>query len=91
MAQWHIGQSEPVQQRLLTLETLAKRLISQVVTQRANQTGKAMCAASATRWWSKWEVVNQVCHYFGYVEFFLRVIEDLAPALRAHLLEIFEN
>ena len=35
--------------------------------------------------------MNQVCDYFGYVEPFLRGIEDLAPALRAHLLEIFDN
>ena len=50
-----------------------------------------MCTASATRWWSTWEVVNQVCDYFGYVEPFLRGNEDLAPALRAHLLEHFDN
>ena len=55
------------------------------------KTGKAMRTVSATRWWSKWEVVNQVCDYFGDVDPFLREIEDLAPALRAHLLEIFDN
>ena len=50
-----------------------------------------MCTGSATRWWSKWEVVNQVCDYFGYVEPFRRGIQDLAPALHAHVLEIFDN
>ncbi|CAB4018870.1 Hypothetical predicted protein [Paramuricea clavata] len=48
------------------------------------KTGKAMRTASTTRWWSKWEVVNQVHDYFGDVEPFIRGIEDLAPALRAH-------
>ena len=51
------------------------------------KTGKAMCTASTTRCRSKWEVVNQVCDYFDYVKPFLRGIEDLAAALRAHLLE----
>ena len=51
--------------------------------------GKAMRTCSATRWWSKWEVVNQISDYFADVEPFVREIEDLAPASPAHLLEIF--
>ena len=35
--------------------------------------------------------MNQVCDYFGYVEPFLREIEDLAPASFDHLLELFNN
>ncbi|CAB4013758.1 Hypothetical predicted protein [Paramuricea clavata] len=34
---------------------------------------------------------SQIDDYFGDVEPFIRGIEDLAPALRAHLLEIFDS
>ena len=36
------------------------------------RTGTAMKTYSATRWWSKWEVMKQVLEYFGDVEPFLR-------------------
>ena len=48
---------------------------------------------SATRWWSKWEVMKQVLEYFGDVEPFLRLNENdhLAPATTGQLLDIFND
>ena len=51
--------------------------------------GKAMGSYSATRWWSKWEVMLQVCQYFGDVEIFLTENSDVSPATRAKLLIFF--
>ena len=55
------------------------------------RTGTAMKTYSATRWWSKWEVMKQVLEYFGDVEPFLRENENdhLAPATTGQLLDIF--
>eukprot|EP00112_Aurelia_sp_Birch-Aquarium-sp1_P014586 Seg3162.1 transcript_id=Seg3162.1/GoldUCD/mRNA.D3Y31 product="hypothetical protein" protein_id=Seg3162.1/GoldUCD/D3Y31 len=55
------------------------------------RTGKAMRTHSVTRWWSKWEVLDQVCQYFGDIEPFLAEIEGLVPATRDHLLELFND
>ena len=55
------------------------------------RTGKSIRKFSNTRWWSKWEVLNQVVDYFGYVEPFLRENEEICPANRQHLLEIFDD
>ena len=57
------------------------------------RTGTAMKTYSKTRWWSKWEVMKQVLEYFGDVVPFLRENEqdDLAPATRGELLNIFRN
>ena len=44
-----------------------------------------------TRWWSKWEVRNQVMEFFGDVEPFLRENDNLSPVCRASLLEIFDD
>lgn len=57
------------------------------------RTGTAMKTYSATRWWSKWEVMKQVLEYFGDVEPFLRENENdhLAPATTAKLLNIFND
>lgn len=55
------------------------------------KTGQAMRSHSATRWWSKWEILKQVLDYFGDVEPFLQENEEMSPANRRHLLEIFEN
>ena len=46
---------------------------------------------SPTRCWSKWEVMNLVLEYFADVEPFVRENDHLAPATRAHLLEIFHS
>ena len=45
-----------------------------------------MASYSATRWWSKWEVIKQVMLSFGDVEPFLRENDDVGPALRPKLL-----
>ena len=55
------------------------------------RTAQSIRTFSDTRWWSKWEVLNQVVNYFGYVEPFLRENEDICPANRQHLLEIIDD
>ena len=55
------------------------------------RTGIAMRTYSPTRWWSKWEVMNLVLEYFADVEPFVRENDHLAPATRAHLMEIFNS
>ena len=55
------------------------------------RTGTAMRTYSPTRWWSKWEVMNLVLEYFADVEPFVRENDHLAPAIRAHLMEIFNS
>ena len=55
------------------------------------RTGTAMRTYSPTRWWSKWEVMNLVLEYFADVEPFVRENDHLAPATRAHLMEIFNS
>ena len=55
------------------------------------RTGTAMRTYSLTRWWSKWEVMNLVLEYFADVEPFVRENDHLAPATRAHLMEIFNS
>ena len=46
---------------------------------------------SETRWWSHWEVLNQVMQYFGDVGPFLRENRNLSPMCRIRLLELFDN
>ena len=56
------------------------------------QTGKAMATYSTTRWWSKWEVQNQVLEYFGDIEGLLRQnAADLGVATRSKLLCFFDD
>ena len=55
------------------------------------RTETAMRLQSNTRWWSKWEVLNQVMKFFGDVESFLRENENLSPVCRAAQLELFDN
>ena len=55
------------------------------------RTGTTMRTYSATRWWSKWEVMNLVLEYLADVEPFVRENDNLAPATRAHLMEIFNS
>ena len=44
-----------------------------------------------TRWWSSWEVLNQVMEFLGDVEPFLRENENLSPVCHAGLLELFDD
>ena len=56
-----------------------------------DQTGKSMATYSATRWWSHWEVIEQVSIQFGDILPFLRR-EDLGSATTAaKLLAYFTN
>ena len=54
------------------------------------QTQIAMKTHSATRWWSKFEIIKQVFDLFG-DETFLRRHDYLAPSTRAKLLAVFDN
>ena len=49
-------------------------------------TGKSMGSYSPTRWWSKWELMNQLLLQFGDLRPFLEENEDLGPATRQRLL-----
>ena len=55
------------------------------------RTGRAMSSYSTTRWWSRWEVQNQVLKQFGDVEPFLQQHEDISPATRTKLLALLRN
>ena len=52
-----------------------------------SRTNKSMSSYSATRWWSKWEVIKDVMVYFTDVEPFLRENEDVGLHLRPKLLK----
>ena len=43
------------------------------------------------RWWSKWEVMNQVLTQFGDIEPFLEENQDIAPRLADHLRVLLED
>ena len=55
------------------------------------QTGKSMATYSATRWWSKWEVMKQLMVQFGDVVPFLTSDEEFAPALKPKLLSVLQD
>ena len=55
-----------------------------------SQTGRAMVSYSATRWWSKWEVMQQLLVQFGDVQPFLRNC-DVVPTLSGKLLSFFQD
>ena len=51
------------------------------------QIGRTVCGYSLTRWWSKWEVINQILELFGDV----RSSDEFSANTRAKLIEYFEN
>lgn len=55
------------------------------------QTGHTVCGYSLTRWWSRWELINQILELFGDVEPFLRSLEEFSANTRAKLIEFYEN
>ena len=55
------------------------------------RTGKSMSSYSATRWWSKWEVMAQVMLFFGDVAPFLEANPELSPTTNKKLLEMLQN
>ena len=52
------------------------------------QTGKSMATYSPTRWWSRWEVMEQVSIQFGYVLPFLQC-DDIGSATTTSKLLMF--
>ena len=55
------------------------------------QTGKAMPTYSHTRWWSKWEVMQQLLVQFGDIKLFLVNNSDIGPSTRPKLLSFFDD
>ena len=55
-----------------------------------SKTGVAIKLCSNTRWWSRWEVLDQLLSGFADVEAFLRNL-DVAPAYCKNLLSIFDD
>ena len=43
------------------------------------------------RWWSRWEVYNQLLEYFGDVHRFLKSNEDIAPRIMDHLRVLMDD
>ena len=54
-------------------------------------TGRSMASYSPTRWWSKWELMNQLLVQFGDIERFLTENSEIAPASNKKLLDILRN
>ena len=54
------------------------------------RTGVAIKTYSSTRWWSYWEVLDQLMAYFGEVEPFVRAL-DVSPTCRGNLLGVLDN
>ena len=53
--------------------------------------GKAIKTYCKTRWWSKWEVIDQAMSLFGDIEPFLVENADLAQRTRSKLLAFLQN
>ena len=52
------------------------------------RTGRAFEGYSATRWWSKYEVMRQLKELFGDVQPFLEIHTEISPATRGKLLSM---
>ena len=55
------------------------------------KTGQAYHGYSATRWWSKFEVMKQLMELFGDVQPFLEENTSISPATRTKLLGMLQN
>ena len=55
------------------------------------ETGQAVSSYSQTRWWSRWEAMNQVVQMFGDFHPFLTHHVDANPATRSKLLNILND
>ena len=55
------------------------------------QTGRSITYYSVTRWWRRWEVLEQLLVLFGDVQVFLQRNDDLGPASRQKLLSIIQD
>lgn len=54
-------------------------------------TGKSMKLYSPTRWWSRWEVIDQCLKYFGDITPFIRDNPDVGARLHDRLLAMLED
>lgn len=52
------------------------------------RTGRALKSHSKTRWWSRWEIFNQLLELFGDVQPFLEENVDISPTNRSMMLVI---
>ena len=55
------------------------------------QTDRSMASYSATRWWSKWEVLEQLLVQFGDVEEFSKNENLGSPQIRSKVLATFTD
>ena len=55
------------------------------------RTGRPVKTFCKTRWWSHWEVVNQLLEVFGDIQPFLEENTDLGPATRSKMLSILHD
>ena len=55
------------------------------------QTDRLIASYSATRWWSKWEVLEQLLVQFGDVEEFLKNENLGSPHIRSKVLATFTD
>lgn len=55
------------------------------------RTGVTMPTCSATRWWSRWEVMKFTMIHFPHVQGFLDDNQDIAPRLSDHIRAIMED
>ena len=56
-----------------------------------SRTGKSVRTYSKTRWWSQWEVIEQMLVMFGDILPFLEDNSDLGPATRTKMLAILQK
>ena len=56
-----------------------------------SRVGRSVKSLSKTRWWSRWEVINQLMELFGDVEPFLLENDDLGPRTRTRMLSILQD
>ena len=58
---------------------------------KSKQGDQSPITYSVTRWWSRWEVLEQLLVLFGDVQVFLQKNDDLGPASRPKLLSIMQD
>ena len=56
-----------------------------------SRTRRAVNSHSKTRWWSRWEIIDQLLDLFGDVQPFLEENNDIGPANRSKMLAILQN
>ena len=56
-----------------------------------SRVGRSVKSLSKTRWWSRWEVINQLLELFGDIEPFLVESDDLGPRMLSILQDPLTN